>query len=325
MRIKLSIVVLVMMLAGVLPAGAERQLVEAILARVNDRVVTISEFRQRLQQELAQRPQEMSRPELEQFAEAYLDDMIDELVLLERAGEKRVTIADAQLDEAIKGLREENNLNDDEAFRQALASVGLTEEGLRERYRTTMTVQRTVQAEVKPTEITEEEVRALYQSTREDFRVPEKIELEQVFLPVAEDDSDRREVQARGRGMVERVRGGADLRAEATLAGVELQPLGAIPVEDLRDELRQALDGVPPGGCTEPLEVPGGYQILHVKQRLAEGYRPYDEVEELVRRRLSQERFNDQTQGLVDRLKRDYLVEVRRDLLSLALLGLASG
>lgn len=313
------------LLAWAAGAAAERQVLEAILVRVNDRVVTVSEFRDRLEQELAQRPRELTQEELDQFVEAYFDTLVDELVLLERAQEKRMTVEDAQLDEAIRGLREENNLVDDEAFEAALASVGLTEEALRERYRTTMTVQRTVQSEIKPTEITAEEVRVRYEERRESFKVPAKVVLEQLFLPTAEDGSDRQAVQARARGLVERVRGGADLRAEATLAGAELQELGAIPLEDLRDELRAQLEGLEEGGVTDPTAVPGGYQVLRLVSREPAGYRPFEEVEEMVRRQLSQDRFQEQTQGLVDRLKKEYLVEVHRELLPIALTGITGG
>ncbi len=325
MRARKLLIVMAIFVGFAPRVGAERQVLEAILVRVNDRIVTISEFRRRLEQELAQRPQPTSRDDLEKFAKSFLNAMVDEMVLLERANEKKVTIDDAQVDQAIKGLREENGLTDDTQFQQALASSGLTVDALRERYRQTMTVQRTVQSEVKATEITEEEVRALYEKDHEDFKVPEKAELEQLFFPVAQDDSDRQAVLGRARGLVQRVHTGADLKAEATLAGVELQTLGAIPVSDLREELKDAIAGVPEGGLTEPLVVPGGYQVLRLVRRIPAGYQPFEEVRETLRRKLSQERFQGQTEGLVDRLKKNYLVEVHEDLLPNALVGLTHG
>ncbi len=325
MKSRTWLIALAIMIGVAARVGAERQVLEAILVRVNDRIVTVSEFRKRLEQDLAQRPQPISQEDLEKFAKGYLQSIVDEMVLLERANEKNVTVDDAQVDQAIKGLREDNNLTDDKQFEQALASAGLTVDGLRERYRQTMTVQRTVQSEVKPTEITEEEVRALYEKDHEDYRVPEKAELEQLFFPVADDDSDRQQVLGRARGLVERVQGGADLKAEATLAGVELQTLGAIPIGDLREELRRAIADLPEGGLTAPLTVPGGYQVLRLVRRIPAGYQPFEDVREALRRKLSQQRFQDQTQGLVDRLKKNYLVEVHEDLLPRVLAGLSHG
>ena len=80
--------------------------------------------------------------------------------------------------------------------------------------------------------------------------------LEQVFISY--DGSNDDDAVRRANGMVARVRDGADLKAEATLAGSQLQDLGAIPVEDCRPELKTALANIEDGDVTDPLVVPGG-------------------------------------------------------------------
>lgn len=293
--------------------GGDRQVVEAILVRVNDRIVTTSDFRERLEVELSQLP---SRPEgegLDRFAHQYFQTQVDELILLERAREKKLTVDDDMVDKAIAELREQNQLQDDAAFKAALASAGLTEQALRDRYRHNMLLQRAVQSEIKPTEITEEELRQRYEADKEQYRVPAKVELEQVFLPVADDGSDRGQVLRTAQGLVERVRGGADLRAEATLAGVEIQELGAIPEADLRMELLQILAPLADNGVSDPLETAGGIQVVRLVRRIPAGYQPFEEVEESIRRQLSQGAYQDQTKGMVERLKGEYLVEIHED------------
>jgi len=106
------------------------------------------------------------------------------------------------------------------------------------------------------------------------------------------------------------VSGGSDLRAEATLAGIEVQELGAIPVADLRSDLRRALDGVQEGGFTEPLVTAGGIQVIHLVRRIPEGYQPFEEVEEEIRRRMSSESYQQQSRSLVQGLKEEYLVVI---------------
>jgi len=293
--------------------GGDRQVVEAILVRVNDRIVTISDFRERLEVELSQLPSRPEGEELDRFAHQFFQTQVDELILLERAREKKLTVDDEMVDKAIAELREQNQLQDDAAFKAALAGAGLTEQALRDRYRHNMLLQRAVQSEVKQTEITEEELRQRYEANKEQYRVPAKVELEQVFLPVADDGSDRRQVMQTAQGLVERVRGGADLRAEATLAGAEIQELGAIPETDLRVELQQILAPLPDNGLSDPLETAGGVQVVRLVRRIPAGYQPFEEVEESIRRQLSQGAYQDQTRGMVERLKGDYLVEIHED------------
>jgi parvulin-like peptidyl-prolyl isomerase len=149
--------------------------------------------------------------------------------------------------------------------------------------------------------------------------VPPKVDLEQMFFAVADDESDRENVLRRARGMTARVRKGADLAAEATLAGVELQDLGAIPEADLRPDLKTALDGLGDSGLTEPIQVNGGFQVVNLLRRIPAGYQPFDEVKEQLRRRLSQASYQDQTQGLVAKLTKEYLVEIHREYLDMVL------
>ncbi|PWB68550.1 MAG: hypothetical protein C3F15_16215 [Holophagae bacterium] len=303
-------------LAGV-AWGGDRELVEAILARVNDRIVTVSDFRERLSVELSQQPSPPEGEALGRFAHSLFDTVVEEMILLERAREKKLTIDDEMVDKAIGELREQNKLQDEAAFKAALASAGLTEQALRDRYRHNMLLQRAVQSEIKPTEITEPEVRERYEADKEKYRVPAKVELEQVFLPTAADGSDRRQVMRTAQGLVERVRGGADLRAEATLAGGEIQELGAIPEADLREELQALLKPLPDNGLTDPLEAAGGVQVVRLVRRIPAGYRPFEEVEESIRRQLSQTAYQEQTKGMVERLKAEYLVEIHEDRLEM--------
>jgi len=183
----------VVMMGMVAAPGAtgERRVVEAIMARVNDKVIDITDFKKRLRQDLSQIPRQMTPEETREFAHRVFDDMVNELVLMERAKEKKLTVSEEDVDRAIAGLRKQNNLTDDDAFRQALAGAGLTEEGLRERYRKNMILQRVVQSEVTETEITAQELMDEYEANREQFKTPEKVHLEQIFFPVAEDGSDQ--------------------------------------------------------------------------------------------------------------------------------------
>jgi len=296
-------------------AAQDRMVLEGILVRVNDRIITISDFTKRLQTELSQIQTAPTEEEIQQLTQMLLTEMVDELVLLERATEKNIEVNDKMVDQALKNLREENNLLEDEAWEQAVESSGLTLEQLRDRYRRTILLQRAVQGEVRPLEITEEELRQLYQQQIENYAVPEKVVLEQVFI--SSDGSTVDEAVRRANGMVARVRDGADLKAEATLAGSQLQDLGAIPVEDCRPELRAALEGIEDGEVADPMVVPGGVQVILLVETIPAGYQPFEEVENDIRRQVSADSYESQTRGLVENLKKEYLVEVYEDRLAI--------
>jgi peptidyl-prolyl cis-trans isomerase SurA len=307
--------VLVVAILVALPATAERVVLEGIMIRVNDQVVTISEFTERVRQESSQFPEDFTAEQLQEFTVSLLTELVAELVMTERANEKKVIADEATVDRAIESIREENNLTDDAAWEQALASSGITEDMLRERYRKNILLQRTVQGEVRPVEITEEELRATYEQHKDRYRIPAKVELEQVFL--SDETEGGGSSVGIAQGLVSRVRGGADLKAEATLAGAELQDLGAIPLEDCRPDLQSAIDGLEDGEVTDPLTVPGGIQVIRLVRRVPAGYEAFEDVVEQLRRERSAESYEEQTRGLVERLRSEYLVEVHEEHLPL--------
>ena len=310
-----NLVIALMAMVVVVGAG-ERILLEGPLVRVNDRIVTVTEFTDRVRQELIQVQQQPTSEELHQFVEMLLKEVVNELVLMERATEKRLVVDEQMVDQAIANLREENNLQDDEAWEQALESSGLSVEELRERYRRTIMLQRAVQGEVRPVEITEEELRQQYEENKDNYLVPAMVELEQVFIPV-DDDAGLAQAERMAQGMVSRVRDGADLKAEATLAGAELQDLGEIPVDDCRADLVQALEGLDDGAITDPIPVPGGIQVIRMVRRIPEGYQPFEDVSQELRRQRSAESYESQTRGLVEKLRAEYLIEVHEEYLDL--------
>jgi len=315
MRSRVVVVSVFLAVLACAAAAEDRVVLEGILVRVNDNIVTISDFTKRLRVELAQQQSAPTEDEIRQLTETMLREIVDELVLLERASEKHIEVSEKMVDQALQNLREENNLLEDEAWAQAVESSGLTIDQLRDRYRRTILLQRAVQGEVRPLEITEEELRRVYQQQIEQYSVPEKVELEQVFI--AADGNDVDDALRRAQGMVARVRDGADLKAEAILAGSQLQNLGAIPVADCRPELKAALAEIEDGGVTDPMVVPGGVQVILLVETIPAGYQPFEEVVDSIRRQESAESYEGQTRGLVDKLKKEYLVEVHEERLAI--------
>jgi peptidyl-prolyl cis-trans isomerase SurA len=296
--------------------AGERVVIEAVLVRVNDRIMTVSDFQQRLQIELSQAPAPPSGEALRDCALRLFNSTVDEMVLLERAHEKRLSVDDEMVDRQIDGLRKDNDLLDDEQFEQALRGAGMTVEQLRARYRHQMLITRAAQSEITPTEITEEELRQSYEANKDRFRIPAKVELEQLFFATAGDGSDRDQVLRLATGLVDRVRQGSDMRAEATLAGIEMQELGAIPEGDLRQDLRAVLEGLNEGELTNPLDTGGGVQVIRLVRRIPAGYQPFEEVRESIRRQKSLAAYDEQTRGVVERLKSEYLVEIHEERLA---------
>ena len=109
--------------------AADRVLLEGIMVRVNERIVTVSDFSDRVRSEISQiSPPPSSSDEVREFVDALLQEVVNELVLMERATEKQIVIDDQMVDQALEGLRKENKLEDDAAWQQALAGADASQQ-----------------------------------------------------------------------------------------------------------------------------------------------------------------------------------------------------
>jgi len=117
-------------------------LVEGIVARVNDRLITQSEYDRRL---LATR---QGRAADAQARIVVLEDMIKEKLLEDRAKEMSVTATDEEIDAAVARVKGQYNLATDAEFEAALAQTGLTKDELRRQMRENITLQKVIGREV---------------------------------------------------------------------------------------------------------------------------------------------------------------------------------
>src|SRR6516165_4429467 len=96
--------------AMALPAA---ELVEQIVVRVNDRLITQSEFDKRLAI-AARAPNHPTDPS--ELKRSVLEDLIREKLLDERAKEESVTATEEEIDTAVARVKAQYNLNTDAEF-----------------------------------------------------------------------------------------------------------------------------------------------------------------------------------------------------------------
>ncbi len=129
--------------AAFLP-GAE--LVERILARVNDRLITQSEYDKRL--EVAQKSVRSSSTDAQTMRVMVLEDLIREKLLEERAKEMSVTATDEEILAAVARVKQQYNLATDQEFDAALGQTGMTRDDLKRQMSETIVMQKVIGREV---------------------------------------------------------------------------------------------------------------------------------------------------------------------------------
>lgn len=296
-------------------AGAEVTLVEGILARVNDRIVTVADFHARLVERTAETGQ-VADPS--QYA-AVLNEAIDELCLLERAAELKVEVEDAEVTNSIKQLREQNQIPDDETFNAMLRQTGLDLERLRARMHDTIAMNRVLSREVGTVPVTDEELRQRYSQEKDRFAIPEREELQHLVAPLPSDATAAQKLRADLARLVAAARSGGDFLAlinDFVASGRATGgDLGVIPITDLRSEVATAVAGLKDGEVSDPFESGAGLHVVKLVKRTPPGTKPFEEVAGELREREVSERYRARLGGVVSGLKKRYVVESHPELL----------
>jgi len=183
--------------------------VEEVVFKVNDRVVTRSEYLAREQATLAGLRRVYKGPDLEakvrEVKDRLLDTMLEDTLLLEYAYQ-RYDVSKI-VDYQIESLRKERNLEDDAAFHAFLRREGVSEEELRRRVESYFVPEfvrsREIRSEIR---ISTAEIKNYLEAHREELRSSRRWHLLEIGWPVAE--VSREEAEARARDIRARVKSG---------------------------------------------------------------------------------------------------------------------
>ena len=297
-------------------AAAESHLVEGIVVRVNDRILTTTDIRDRAKEQAA----ETSKPVTPDQYPALIQEAADEMCMLERANELKLEVSSEELNAAIQQLREQNHVPDDAAFEKQLRDLGLTVEGLRTRVRDNILVSRLLKHELGDLPITEAELRQRFDREKDKFTIGERVHLEHIVLPVAADKSDEATTLAAARRLVAAARSGGDFKAlvqqEVKAGRATGGDLGIVLVTDMRSEVRDAIAKLKPGEISDPFESPAGVHVVQVIERIPPTVRPFKEVEDELRNSELADRYQAHLSSVVAELKKRYSIETHPELMT---------
>jgi len=147
-------------------SGVKAELVDRVVAVVNDDVITLSEIEsegKKVFQEIASRvpPAEMEKA-MDQARQEILSSLIDKLLIEQRAGELDVTVSMDEIDAAIQSVADSNHL-DLESFKGRLVAEGFSLEEYKNRLKWQILQSKLINYEIRSKiVVTDERARQYY-------------------------------------------------------------------------------------------------------------------------------------------------------------------
>ena len=284
-----------------------QEIVEEIVAIVNDDVITLSEYKRehdRMSQLLrAQVSGEEFDRQYERMKKELLNTMITNMLLLQEAEKKGFDVKE-QVRLQIENIKKENSINSDEELRRALQQQGLVYEEWIKAMEERSLRDNVIFAEVRGNIVLDDsEIVNYYKLHPEEFTEPMEYKLRAIYI--SPEGKSEEEVEAKKREIDEKMQAGeelADLAGQYSEGpGKESQgDLGSFKQGQLEKTLEQAVEKLKVGEMTSWLNVRNGLFLLQLDEKKESRLKSFEEA----RKEIEEKLFNQESQmGLEKYLK----------------------
>ena len=296
-------------LLTVLAVPASAEVLEQILVHVNGRIVTQSQLDDRVRAVLAEAPPDLDQGRRDDIRRAALKELVDEALLDDRARDLDLVATDAEVEEQVKHLKEQNSIASEEEFVRALSASNLTPARLREQLKRTSTIQRVVGREVNSrVDLSDDALRLVYERQKETWAVPEKVRVSEILVnagPGAEEKAREAASLAKGGARFEDV----VVRFSDGPTRSKGGDMGTFGRGELAAALDAAAFSLPAGGVSDPIETKSGWHVLKVVEKVPAGYRPFAEAKGEILRREQETQFQKKLAEYVEKLKGEAIIK----------------
>jgi peptidyl-prolyl cis-trans isomerase SurA len=282
---------------AVLLAPALGQVVEEIVAVVNDDVLTLSQVREQfeatVQQLRAALQGEDYEREYQLLKKDLLDRMITDLLLMQQAKEKNLNVSE-QVKMTIENIKKENNIESDEDLKRGLQQQGLNYDAWIKQLEDNMLMQATIYSEVDRTIVLDDsEIVSYYKAHPAEFTEPEEYHVRGIYLA---SEGKTPEALAEARALIlGKVRAGEPFNALAKEysegpAKEAEGDLGRFRKGELDKALEQSVAALKPGETGDWVETKNGWYLLKLEEKKDSRLKAFEEVKKEVEEKIYREK-----------------------------------
>jgi peptidyl-prolyl cis-trans isomerase SurA len=295
------------------------QVVEEIVARVNDQVISLSDY-DRAQQQLDQEAQQegWSQQQLYKQKHDLLRSLIDKQLLLSKGKEMGISGDDGVI-QRLDQMRRQYHLATMDDLQKAAEAQGVSWEDLKEQIRENVITSDVISQEVAPKIIVSpSEIQEYYNEHKKDFEQPEQERLSEILIPTPNPDDAAQVATAEKQAddIESRLKAGADF---ATLAKADSSGPTAAQGGDLGEYKRGVLPRVMedatfqlgPGQWTKPIRTKQGWLILQVTQHENAGLQPLSAVQDQIQQTIGMQKMQPALREYLTRLRNQAYITIR--------------
>jgi peptidyl-prolyl cis-trans isomerase SurA len=308
------------------------KVVEEIIARVNNEIITRSEYDRALataEEEVRQDCGAKCTPEqlqaaLEDRKKNTLRDLIDQSLLAQRGKDMGISV-ESDVVKQLDQIRIGNKLGSLDELEKAVTSQGLNWEDFKNNIRNHILTQKVISQEVgSHVSIGESDSRKYYDEHKESFIRPEQVALREIIVSTeGKKDDELPPLKQKAEMALKRVKDGEDFgeiakRMSDGSTKDQSGYIGTFKRGELAKQLEDTVFKMKRNELTDVMETKQGYLILQVLEHYDEGEQSFDKVKNEIMDRLYNEKLEPAAREYLKTLREQSYVVIKPGFAELA-------
>ena len=305
-------------------AAADVHIVEEIVAKVNNDVITRGELlhaRQEIEAELRQQGQtgvKLQAAVQERTADA-LREQIDRLLLVQKAKDLNVNV-DSEINKRLAAMQVQSKITDPDKFHDFIREqMGVPFEDFKQEAKNQILTQRVISEEIgSRINVPDAEKRKYYDAHKSDFMRDEEVFTQKIFISTEGKTPDQvAAAERKAKELVARARKGEKFGDLAATNSDDLETArnyGEMPPFKRGQFLKQIDDILfreKKGYITDPIRIPDGFVIFRIEERHEKGLATYEEVENEINEKLIMPQMNAKVREYLTKLRQEAFLEIK--------------
>jgi len=292
------------------------EVVDRILATVNDEIITEQELEIVMAPVIAQYRTSYTGAEYEekvnQVRREFLIKVMDDKLILGQAKRKQVIVKDSEVDEMMSEVR--NKFPTREAFLRGIEDQGLTEKKLWNRFYDQLMMQKLVNFEVKSkVSVSPGEVNDYYKVHSQEFVQGDRVNVQHILIRTFTHSDP--EAKLLTESLVAKIKAGKSFEELAKLysEGSEAKEggqMGWVEKGQLFGEIDEKIFSLEIGEATEPIRSSLGYHIFKVLERKQFSIKPISDVRGQIQDIIFKEKFKTHLESWMQSLKKNAYISI---------------
>jgi parvulin-like peptidyl-prolyl isomerase len=294
------------------PAPAE--ILERIIAKVNGEIITQSEFQAR--QLAAAQAAHIDPDKVGAFLRdnnaKILQEAIDDMLLVQRAGDAGLHLRPEYIKEVIDGIKKENNIASDEQLQEQLRREGMSIDDLKRNIERSILRRQILSRDLESkTTITDAEAKAEYEAHVADYKRPASVKLLEILVR-----GEGGSALARAKELVARARAGEDFSALAKANSIAPSraaggDLGKLVRGEMNPALEKAAFALTAGSVSDPIPFGDDYRILKLVEKSEASVVSFEEAKAELKQKLSQGRWEKEYSAYLEGLRKKAIIDLK--------------